>query len=363
MECLKAEGVDVVFGLPGGANIPTYDALFDAGHPPRPRAPRGRRRPRRRGLREGDRQGRRLPGHQRPGRHQRRHADPGRDDGLGPDRVHHRPGAHGPAGDRRLPGGRRARHHHAGRQALVHDPAPAGDPARAARGVLPRALGPPGADRGRHPDRPLARGHPVRAGHRPAPARLPADHRGQRQADPPGGQGAGGVAPAGALRRRRRGQRQRVGRAGRARDGGPLPDHLHAHGPGRLPGAPRAVAGHAGHARDPHRQLRDGRGRPHLRDRGALRRPRHRQAQRVRAAGEVHPHRHRPGRDLQERAGPHPDRGRREEHPGQAGGRVPRAGDRQRDGWTSGGSASTAGSSAIRCATRSPRRPRSSRST
>src|SRR3954447_2267310 len=31
MECLKAEGVDVVFGLPGGANLPTYDALFDAG--------------------------------------------------------------------------------------------------------------------------------------------------------------------------------------------------------------------------------------------------------------------------------------------------------------------------------------------
>src|SRR5258705_5066953 len=31
MECLKAEGVDVVFGLPGGANIPTYDALHDGG--------------------------------------------------------------------------------------------------------------------------------------------------------------------------------------------------------------------------------------------------------------------------------------------------------------------------------------------
>jgi acetolactate synthase I/II/III large subunit len=31
MECLKAEGVDVVFGYPGGANLPTYDALFDAG--------------------------------------------------------------------------------------------------------------------------------------------------------------------------------------------------------------------------------------------------------------------------------------------------------------------------------------------
>jgi acetolactate synthase-1/2/3 large subunit len=31
MECLKAEGVEHVFGLPGGANLPTYDALYDAG--------------------------------------------------------------------------------------------------------------------------------------------------------------------------------------------------------------------------------------------------------------------------------------------------------------------------------------------
>src|ERR1700756_3333754 len=30
MECLKAEGVDVVFGLPGGANLPTYDPICDA---------------------------------------------------------------------------------------------------------------------------------------------------------------------------------------------------------------------------------------------------------------------------------------------------------------------------------------------
>ena len=134
-------------------------------------------------------------------------------------------------------------------------------------------------------------------------------------------------------------------------------------GLGRLPGAPRAVAGHARHARDPHRQLRDGRGRPHLRDRRALRRSRHRQAQRVRAAGEVHPHRHRPGRDLQERAGPHPDRRRREEHPGQAGAPSTARWRPTARGWTSGGSASAAGRSAIRCATRSPRRPRSSRST
>ncbi len=31
MECLKAEGVKHVFGIPGGANLPTYDALYDAG--------------------------------------------------------------------------------------------------------------------------------------------------------------------------------------------------------------------------------------------------------------------------------------------------------------------------------------------
>ena len=31
MECLKAEGVEVVFGLPGGANLPTYDAIHSGG--------------------------------------------------------------------------------------------------------------------------------------------------------------------------------------------------------------------------------------------------------------------------------------------------------------------------------------------
>src|ERR1700748_3414412 len=31
MECLKAEGVDVVFGLPGAATLPTYDAFVNGG--------------------------------------------------------------------------------------------------------------------------------------------------------------------------------------------------------------------------------------------------------------------------------------------------------------------------------------------
>ena len=60
-------------------------------------------------------------------------------------------------------------------------------------------------------------------------------------------------------------------------------------------------------------------------DRRALRRPHHGQARRVRAAGQVRPHRHRPGRDLEERAGAHPDRRRHQAHPAEAHGRVPRA--------------------------------------
>jgi len=31
MEALKAEGVEHIFGIPGGANLPTYDAFYDAG--------------------------------------------------------------------------------------------------------------------------------------------------------------------------------------------------------------------------------------------------------------------------------------------------------------------------------------------
>ena len=59
MECLKAEGVDVVFGYPGGANLPTYDAFYDAGIRHILVRHEAGRRPRRRGLRQGDGQGRR----------------------------------------------------------------------------------------------------------------------------------------------------------------------------------------------------------------------------------------------------------------------------------------------------------------
>jgi acetolactate synthase-1/2/3 large subunit len=29
LECLKREGVDTIFGLPGGAVLPIYDVLYD----------------------------------------------------------------------------------------------------------------------------------------------------------------------------------------------------------------------------------------------------------------------------------------------------------------------------------------------
>src|SRR3989338_9098342 len=30
VECLRREGVDLVFGIPGGANLPTFDALYQS---------------------------------------------------------------------------------------------------------------------------------------------------------------------------------------------------------------------------------------------------------------------------------------------------------------------------------------------
>ena len=127
MECLKAEGVEDVFGLPGGANLPTYDALYDAGirhilvrheagggHAAEGYAKATGQR--RRGLRD-----------LRPRRHQPRHPDHRRDARLGADRVRHRPGPHRADRHRRLSGVRHGRHHHADRQALLHDPGPTGD--------------------------------------------------------------------------------------------------------------------------------------------------------------------------------------------------------------------------------------------
>ena len=48
---LAGEGITTVFGYPGGAILPIYDALRKFHHPPRPRAPRAGRRAHGRRLR------------------------------------------------------------------------------------------------------------------------------------------------------------------------------------------------------------------------------------------------------------------------------------------------------------------------
>ena len=72
-------------------------------------------------------------------------------------------------------------------------------------------------------------------------------------------------------------------------------------GLGAFPAPHEQWLGMLGHARHPDRQLRDGPRRPDRRRRRPLRRPHHRQALGVRAAGQVHPHRHRPGRGCRSR--------------------------------------------------------------
>ena len=265
MECLKAEGVDVVFGLPGGANLPTYDAFVDGG------------------IRHV------LVRHEAGGGH----AAEGYAKATG--RVGVSLGTSGPGATNLVTpivdammdsvpvvfltgqvrtdllgtdGFQEADTIGITMPAVKHSFMIA-DPLEIPRAIheafyLARS-GPPGPRRRRHPRRPVACRHPVRAGQRRAPARLPADDRGQRQADPAGRQGARRGATPGALRRRRRRQRQRVEGAARARRQRPLPGHLHADGARRVPGAAPAVAGHARHARHARRELRDGRGRPHLR--------------------------------------------------------------------------------------------------
>ena len=208
MECLKAEGVDVVFGLPGGANLPTYDAFVDGG------------------IRHI------LVRHEAGGGH----AAEGYAKATGKVGVAFAtsgPGATNlitPICDAMMDsvpvvfitGQVRT-------ELLGTDGFQEADTIGITMPVvkhsfmiqhpqeIPRAIheafhiarsGRPGPGARRHPAGPLARGDRLRAGHRRAPARLPAARRGQPEADPPGGQGAGGGAAAGDLRRRRRRQRR-----------------------------------------------------------------------------------------------------------------------------------------------------------
>ena len=244
-------------------------------------------------------QGRRRDRHLRPGCDEPRHADRRRVDGLDPDRLHHRPGAHVADRHRWLPGVRHHRDHDADRQALVARDGPARHPRRDQGGVPHREHRPLRARARRHP--------PRRAGgrvqlHVPGQARaagLATTDQGASAPDSPGGRGdREGRAPR-ALRRRRHDQRRCLPRAPRARRGRSAARDHDADGQGRLPRVARAALRLARDARAEVGEHRDEHVRRARRRRCAVRRPRHRQALGVRAGRDRGAPRHRRRRDLE----------------------------------------------------------------
>ena len=150
VEALIDQGVEVVFGYPGGAVLPIYDALFKQKRirhilvrHEQARDPCGRR------LCPLDRQARRGARHLRPRRDQCGHRHHRRVDGFDPDGRHHRPGRDAPDRHRRVSGSRHGRHH-----APLHQAQLSGEDrpklgARDSRGVPDRHHRPPrpGGDR------------------------------------------------------------------------------------------------------------------------------------------------------------------------------------------------------------------------
>ena len=162
--------------------------------------------------------------------------------------------------------------------------------------------GRPGPVLDRRPQGRLQRPHGlVLAGgdRRARPPRLQAPDRGRPRPRPAGRRADPGRRAPGDLRRRRDpegpGRRGAAG-AGRAHR---HPRGHHAHGPGLVPRPPPAVPRDARHARQLHRRHRHAAGRPAHRPREPLRRPGHRQDQRLRPRRQGHPRRHRPRRARQ----------------------------------------------------------------
>ena len=93
LRCMRAEGVDLVFGYPGGAIMPLYDALDGSGSAARSHAARAGRGVCSRRLRAGHGKSWRGHGHQRAGRDQPGDRHRRRQNGFGSSGLHHRTGA------------------------------------------------------------------------------------------------------------------------------------------------------------------------------------------------------------------------------------------------------------------------------
>ena len=121
LDCLRAEGVDLAFGYPGGAIMPLYDALEGSGiRHVLTRHEQGAVFAAE-GLRA--RHGKSGRGHrdQRSGRHQPGHWHRRRQDGFGSSGLHYRPSALAADWHRRLSGNRRLWH-----DAFTHQVEPSG---------------------------------------------------------------------------------------------------------------------------------------------------------------------------------------------------------------------------------------------
>ena len=149
-ECLVREGVTTVFGYPGGAILPAYDAMLD--YPIRHvlvRHEQGATHMADGYARASGKVGVAIAT-SGPGRDQHGHRHRHRDDGLVADRLHHRPGRQQADRQRRLPGNRHHRRHAADHQAQLpgHARARTRAGASARRSTSPRAGRPgPGAHR------------------------------------------------------------------------------------------------------------------------------------------------------------------------------------------------------------------------
>ena len=288
---LELEGVEVIFGLPGGAILPVYDPILDspirhvlvrheqgAGH-----------------MAEGFAHATGRPGvamvTSGPGATNivTPLADAYMDSvpmvvitGQVPVPVHRH---------RRVPGVRHRRHHAWGDQAQRarhprrgHPPGhPPGLPHRHDRSSRPRA--------GRHPQGHRRPDEPelgdglvlaLRRGRELEPAGLQADDQGPPAQDQGGRCAHRTGAPAGDLRGRRHPQGPRRRGAAGARRADRHPRRHDVDGPWRVPRRPSALPGHARHARQLHRRHRHAARRPAHRPRQPVRRPGHGQAGRLR---------------------------------------------------------------------------------
>ena len=260
---LEAVGVEVVFGIPGGAILPAYDPLFDstavrhilvrheqgAGHAAE-------------GYAQATGQVGVCMATSGPGATNL--VTPIADAYMDSVPIVAITGQVAVGRDRhgRLPGGRHPRHHAADHQAQLPGQGPRGDPADDPGGVPPRRTGRPGPVLVDIPKDVLQAETRVQLAADDGPARLPAGAPAARQADPGGGPADRRGPPAGPLRRRRRAQGARVGGAAPAGRADRHPGGHHADGARRVPGQPPPAPGHARHARHGRRGQRAAEGRP-----------------------------------------------------------------------------------------------------